>query len=358
LKIVILILFPLLDVFSDFLYILTSDFFLDIIFILCVFFYLLPCAFFAYEIIHVEKLNPRPPLCIRFPIDGNVWWLTSRGSVPLINGSHPAYLPEDIDSFFKIIFLFLVWIYYSILQLVTWLAFLLWTLVLDPPMILWTVLGIFLYQTKVLALTPVWNMWVERWAGDGNHEKYLKKGMLDVKVLNKSLFHEFVFETTPQIIVQFVNGELMQQFTFNTFQGRIGYFSISMSILFALDGLYSFGYYIYYKKTSLDKVPLFIDIPPELLAEYLHARNDKDHKQVDEYTNSAPKTPSDAINMEIGNVIHAIEMKSVSKAEEGIKLRNDDNALLELTRKISSLSSELESTRAKMLEKDSGMLFS
>lgn len=92
----------------------------------------------------------------------------------------------------------------------------------------------FFYQAKLLSFTPIWNMWVSRWTG--NSEEHKKQGLVDLNILNQSLYHEFVFETLPQITIQFVNAGLMRQLT------TLGYISISFSIFFAFNGLYTFAY--------------------------------------------------------------------------------------------------------------------
>ena len=117
----------------------------------------------------------------------------------------------------------------------------------------------FLYQTKLLAFVPFWNLWVKRWTG--NDEDYLKKGLVDVTMLNKSILTELIFESLPQIIIQVVNGFFMKTFTL------VGYFSIAMSSFFIINGIYSFVFYLYCKKVPFDKIPNGIDIPEELRAE-------------------------------------------------------------------------------------------
>jgi chromosome segregation ATPase len=64
-----------------------------------------------------------------------------------------------------------------------------------------------------------------------------------------------LLETLPELILQLANGILLRNFTI------IGYISITVSAYFALNELYVFIYYVYYKKMSLENVPLTIEIP-------------------------------------------------------------------------------------------------
>jgi hypothetical protein len=107
----------------------------------------------------------------------------------------------------------------------------------------WTGVGMFFYQTKLLAFVPFWNMWVRRWTGSDNHTK---KGLVSVQMLNKSVLTELIFESMPQIIIQVVNGILMKTLTL------VGIFSVSMSALFIVNGIYKFLFFLYCKKVTED----------------------------------------------------------------------------------------------------------
>ncbi len=49
-----------------------------------------------------------------------------------------------------------------------------------------TGLGMFLYQTKLLSFTLVWNLWVSRLTG--NSEGHKKQGLVDLNILNQALY--------------------------------------------------------------------------------------------------------------------------------------------------------------------------
>lgn len=191
---VVLVIFPFLDVFSDLLFIISAIFFTDFIWAICVFFYLLPCAYFLYEMLVIEKLSSRSA-CFKFPLKGNVCWLTSKDYLPMINGSHLSFVKEDSwDDLIKILFKVIpFWIILCVLQALTWVGFIFWTLIFDPLLIIWTGVGMFFYQTKLLAFVPFWNFWVKRWTG--NDCDHLKKGLVDVTMLNKSILTELIFES-------------------------------------------------------------------------------------------------------------------------------------------------------------------
>jgi len=253
------VIFPFLDVFSDLLFIISAIFFTDFIWAVCVFFYLLPCAYFLYEMLVIEKLSSRSA-CLKFPLKGNVCWLTSKDYLPMINGVRPSFVEDSWDDLIKILFkVILFWIVLCILQLFTCIAFVFWTMIFDPLFFFWTGVGMFFYQTKLLAFVPFWNFWVKRWTG--NDDDHLKKGLVDVRMLNKSILTELIFESLPQIVIQVVNGVFMKSID------TVGYFSVSMSSLFIVNGIYKFIFYLYCKNIPFDKIPNGIDIPPDLRAD-------------------------------------------------------------------------------------------
>ena len=117
----------------------------------------------------------------------------------------------------------------------------------------------FFYQIKLLAFVPFWNFWVKHWTG--KDDDHLKKGLVDVTMLNKSILTELISESLPQIVIQVVNGLFMKSID------TVGYFSISMSSLFIINGIYKFVFYLYCKGIPFDKIPNGIDIPPDLRAD-------------------------------------------------------------------------------------------
>jgi len=255
---IVLVIFPFLDVFSDLLFIISAEFFTDFIWYICVFFYLLPCMHFIYEMIAVESLIGRSA-CFKFPLQGNLWWLSSKDGLPMISGEHPNFIKDSWEDLIKITFVVIpTWILLCMFQLCTWILFFFWTVIFDPMFFFWTGVGMFFYQTKLLAFVPFWNMWVRRWTGSDNH---IKKGLVSVQMLNKSVLTELIFESMPQIIIQVVNGILMKTLTL------VGIFSVSMSALFIVNGIYKFLFFLYCKKVTFDKIPNGIDIPSELRSE-------------------------------------------------------------------------------------------
>lgn len=79
---------------------------------------------------------------------------------------------------------------------------------------------------------------------------------IDATVLNESLFFEFLLETTPQITIQVMNNIL----TFNGQFSTLSLFSLSVSALVALNGVYRYGYYLLWKKVKFEEIPLPLTI--------------------------------------------------------------------------------------------------
>jgi hypothetical protein len=140
---IVLVIFPFLDVFSDLLFIISAEFFTDFIWYICVFFYLLPCMHFIYEMIAVESLIGRSA-CFKFPLQGNLWWLSSKDGLPMISGEHPSLIKDSWEDLIKIIFVVIpTWILLCMLQLCTWILFFFWTVIFDPMFFFWTGVGMF-----------------------------------------------------------------------------------------------------------------------------------------------------------------------------------------------------------------------
>jgi hypothetical protein len=116
-------------------------------------------------------------------------------------------------------------------------------------LVVWLFVGLFLYQTKMLAIGKVWNTWFYTWTQCNDYNKEIS---LDASVLNESLFYEFLFETVPQIAIQSINNSLI-------YKGNIppvSLFSLAMSIFIAINGIYRYGYYLLWKGTKFDEIPL------------------------------------------------------------------------------------------------------
>ncbi len=108
-RFILLVIFPVVEVLSDLLYILDTSFFYRLLFRLCVVFYFAPSVAFLYQMVYVEKLICRP-LCCSFPLPGNVCWLSHEGFVPHINGVRFSFVDKKFDSILNFIMCFVSWL--------------------------------------------------------------------------------------------------------------------------------------------------------------------------------------------------------------------------------------------------------
>lgn len=132
-----------------------------------------------------------------------------------------------------------------------------WPLVSTALITIWLCIGMFLYQSKVICIGPVWNYWISKWLGI-DHPSYqaLLKGEdeIDLAILNKSLLAEFLIETLPQLIIQSVNTVFINDVN------AVFLFSVILSSYDTINGLWKYGYYILYLGKSFSEVPHEIEM--------------------------------------------------------------------------------------------------
>jgi hypothetical protein len=148
---------------------------------------------------------------------------------------------------------------------------------------MWFIVGIYLFQSKVICIGSIWNYWLGHWIGD---ERFNELNLLqpdshiDFAILNESLFSEFLFETFPQLLLQIINTSLVGGTNFAFI------FSVALSGYNTLNGIYKYGYYVIYKQKSLRDVPQEI----ELLGGFFKSK----HKQVVPGTEDEPEAKLEA----------------------------------------------------------------
>ena len=154
----------------------------------------------------------------------------------------PADDEEKVTPFkyFKGIIYFFILL---VLQFVFVISYVVWTMIFSPFLVFWLLLGIFFFQTKVIAIGRIWNFWFETWSGK---QAYSIDVIVDTSLLNESLLAEFMMETLPQLIIQFWNTQLIGAWS------PVGYFSTMLSILIAFNGLYRYGYYSFWRGIHID----------------------------------------------------------------------------------------------------------
>ncbi len=243
-------LFPFLDIVSDMIYILSIKFWSFELFACAIIFFVVPSSMFIYKLI---KMRACPRLMQFVGVDimnGKYIWLSvSPEGSPLINGKRSSLSYEEHDGIEKLAWFWVLWALLVAFQLLFLVVCLVWYAFASVFLVAWLFVGLFLYQTKMLAIDKVWNTWFYTWS---QSDYYHKEISLDASVLNESLFHEFILETIPQITIQSINNSLI----YNGDIPAISLFSLAMSIFIAINGIYRYGYYLLWKGTKFDEIPL------------------------------------------------------------------------------------------------------
>ena len=104
------------------------------------------------------------PVIQEFPgyylIGSNIIWLKAIEGQPYINGNKFKYSLEEHDGMEKLLYYWLVWVGLLFAQISYILViYPLWIVVYSVFLCLWLVIGFFLFQTKLLAISKLWNMW-------------------------------------------------------------------------------------------------------------------------------------------------------------------------------------------------------
>lgn len=222
--------FPTLDILTDLAYIATTTFVSPMLYSISVFFFILPNSIFVLKL---YERGAYPSLIIPFPgtqMFPKVIWLSSNRGYPLVNEERLSYSFEKHDSIPKLISYWVLWIFLVAGQFAYLIAYVFWFGINIPLLLPWFILGIFLFQSKVWSIGPVWNFWVTRWTGSDRFNQP-DKVIIDTGLLNESLFSEFLMETLPQLIIQSFNNQLTNLWT------PIGYFSAALSVAIALNGM-------------------------------------------------------------------------------------------------------------------------
>ena len=243
-------LFPLLDIVSDMVYILSVKFWNFELLICAIIFFVVPSSMFVYKLI---RMGAYPHLVkfvgLEIMHDKHIWLGVSPEGFPLINGERSTLLHKEHDSIDKLMWYWVLWLLLLAFQVMFLVICFVWYFLVAVLLVVWLFVGFTLYQTKMLAIGKVWNAWFSTWT---QSDFFNKEISLDASVLNESLFHEFMLETVPQIAIQSVNNALI----FNGNFPAVSLFSLAMSIFIAVNGVYRYGYYLLWKGIKFDEIPL------------------------------------------------------------------------------------------------------
>ena len=205
---------PALDTLTDIAYLMTSNFYNYVLFALILILVIVPNFYF---LVYLWKIGAR----LRFFIPAPKFLIL------------PKY-----DTLFKVLF--------TVIGSSPWLILNSWF------WIPWLALGFFLNSTKTMGIGGIHNMWLQVWTGS---DKFNVDHIIDVEVLNESIYMEVLCETIPQLILQISNNVLLKQ----PWTG-ISIFSVILSGLNALNVTYKLIYYKYYLKLDLAEIPVEIKV--------------------------------------------------------------------------------------------------
>ena len=218
--------FPALDLISDIQYILSTPFYSQTLFYMCVVFIFLPS--FAFMFLLLEKGVPL--------------WLFKILDLCLGHGKYDSLEREFLETLREILRFEI-----NCSKILRFIGLLLWMLlciIVASPIY---VLGAFCYQSKVIAIKAVWDAWIFLWTCSTNYG--MEDIQVDTAILNESLAAEFTLETLPQIIIQTLNSRATRLF------GPVQIFSTCLSAYITFNGMYQFGYYGLYLGMSWKEMP-------------------------------------------------------------------------------------------------------
>ena len=241
---------PFMDVYSDVQYILMEKFYNMTIFVLILLVFMVANLMFLFQLFYKMKAFP---VIQEFPgnylVGSSFIWLNAVQGQPYINGSKFEYSLEEHDGMEKFLYYWLVWICLVVAQIgYIVVIYPLWIVFYSLFLCLWLAIGFFLFQTKLLAISKLWNLWFTVWT---QSDKFHKTVNIDVAIIHQSTLNQFLLETMPQLILQCTNGYIS-----NVLYTPTSIFSILFSILVIVNSFYRYGYYLLWKKKSFGDIPL------------------------------------------------------------------------------------------------------
>lgn len=227
---------PALDMMTDLLYILNSQFADTTIFVLCILCFLHPVAFMARDFWRLKDTPKAMPHFYVLPIPSPIWHLFDR-----------------VDDFFKLVAFSLLCLPFVAVNAVTWL-----------PMLL---LMFLLYSNKMFAFTMYSKTWYALWTGGilrppaaaaveeaapvtgGGGAAHDAMPAVDVEFFNEQSLFCVLLQSIPQFCLQLYNVYQLHQLT------PIAILSLSTSMVAALNIFYRIVYYRLLLKMDLKDVP-------------------------------------------------------------------------------------------------------
>jgi hypothetical protein len=217
---VVIFLLPTIDVLTDISYWTTTGFYRPYIFALSILSFFVPNVVFLYKIYEMRIMPYVIKIFPGFLLMGKtkLVWLSASNGRPAINGellsiklggvTYPLTFANH-DSVVKAFLYILLWLIVVILQFFYLFSFFVWvvlSLVYLGPLAL---LGIYLFQCKVISVGPVWNFYFRMWAGSGA-EIARRTIDVDTGILNLSLLAHLL-NTFPQVILSFFSDHSFEE---------------------------------------------------------------------------------------------------------------------------------------------------
>ena len=260
---------PALNFFTDLMYLLTMKFYSREIFHVAIASFRLPNMYF---ILILYQMYAPPYLSKLYPgyvyISPKLFWLTLDDGYPAMILSLPSeeeiergnFQPKkykfrvfkDHDSLHKL-FIYCVSFFavfmYQIFTLMLYVSFLIF---ICPVIIFWLCLGCFFYQSKIMAMKGIWNMWFSIWTNSDSHSITAE---IDTSLLNEAMIIEFLLLSAPQLIIQVTNNSLVYN-NWNYFSC----ISFALTCSSLINGVARYGYFICMKDLDVSCVPLEVNV--------------------------------------------------------------------------------------------------
>jgi len=235
----VIMMFPTLDILSDLAYILSNRYASIPLFVCGIVFFFTPNIIFFHKL---NEIGAYPSFCLQYFYKEESW----DGINKLQNkkGIYDKVFWIQHETWVNRIVMFP-------LQCITAIPAVVLICITFPFYFVWSIIGLYIFQCKVLSIGRVWTMWMYVWTG---HNGFRKEVKVDTGILNESLFAEFLSETLPQLVIQGVNNKLIGMWT------SMAIFSACLSITIAVNGVYRYGYYTVWLGMNIDDVPTKISI--------------------------------------------------------------------------------------------------
>jgi hypothetical protein len=188
------LLFPTLDVFTDIAYLMTNDFYSYILFICGIIFVMYPLPLFVMTLVK-ERAHPH----LSWSMDG-IWWLSCGHEGDTIyfakfpcfgeDGRFPLLSCKMHHTLAALFLEGVVWVIAIVCQLLTLIIWPLMLLINILFLFLWFCVGVFLHMTKTVTIGRVWTAWFRIWTNSDEHYTDVD---VDTEELNKCLQEEFIW---------------------------------------------------------------------------------------------------------------------------------------------------------------------